>query len=144
MKKKQTIAANFQIKAIELLDSCINSPKFPLSEETVFQFDINLEHRISVEKSMVIVICSVSILDESKEQLLGKLRSSCIYAVENLSHFINSDSKAVELPEPFTVTLNSVSLSTTRGLMFSFFRGTVLHNAVLPILDPASFLMEKK
>lgn len=144
MKKKQTITANFQIKAIELLETCINAPKLPLIEETIFQFDINLEHRILADKGIVIVICTVSIFNEVKEPLLGKLRSSCIYEVENLSQFINTETKAVELPEPFAVTLNSVSLSTTRGLMFSFFRGTFLHNAVLPILHPASFLMEKK
>ncbi|MEI6436949.1 MAG: hypothetical protein WCP32_19155 [Bacteroidota bacterium] len=144
MKKNQTLAMKFQIRAIELLETCINSPKLPLGEETVFQFDINLEHRIVAEKGIVIVICSVSVLNEDREQLFGKLKSSCLYDVENLSEFINPDTKSVELPEPFGVTLNSVSLSTTRGLMFSFFRGTFLHNAIMPILDPTTFMMDKK
>jgi uncharacterized protein YbbC (DUF1343 family) len=35
--------------------------------------------------------------------------------------------------------LNSISLSTTRGAMFSTFKGTFLHGAVLPIIDPKQF-----
>jgi hypothetical protein len=144
MKEKKSLPISFQIKAIEILDTCINSPKQPLGAETVFQFDINLEQAINIDKAIVVVICFVSIFNEEKIELFGKLRSSCVYTVENLSQYVNSETKAVEFPEPFLVTLNSISLSTARGLMFSFFRGTFLHNAVLPILDPASFSIERK
>lgn len=144
MKEKKTDPISFQIKAIEILDTCINSPKQPIGGEIVFQFDINLEQAINIDKAMVVVICSVSVFNEEKEELFGKLRCSCIYGVDNLSHFVNAKTKTIEFPEPFLVTLNSITLSTVRGLMFSIFRGTFLHNAVLPILDPASFSIEKK
>jgi len=141
---KEEKEIGFQIKAIELLDSCLNAPKHPLSPNTVFQFEINLEHRLNLDEKIVIVICLVSIYKDEKKELLGQLKSSCIFAIEDLHVYIDSKTKALELPENIVTTLNSISISTTRGLMFSFFRGTFLHNAVLPIIDPQSFTVERK
>ena len=47
-----------------------------------------------------------------------------------------------ELPTDIIVTINSISISTIRGIMFSTFKGTYLHNAFLPIIDPKSFNSE--
>ena len=144
MTDKDVLSIGFQIKTIELMDTCLNAPQEPLAAETVFQFEINLEHRINVEKDFVIVICTVSIQNETKDHLFGKLRSSCVYEVKELSKIVDPETKSVAIPEVFATTLNAVSLSTTRGLMFSYFRGTFLHNAILPIIDPKSFSSEKK
>ena len=130
---------NFQLKNIELIETCINAPKKQLAEDTVFQFDINLEHRISIDGDIVFVICSISVLDETKDQVFGKIKAGCIYEVKNLSQFLVAKTKKHTLPEPLIITLNSISISTIRGVMFSFFRGTYLHNAVLPIIDPKEF-----
>ena len=140
MKEEKSASIAFQIKTIELLDSCLVAPTQQLNTNTVFQFDINLEHRLNIDNNLVIVICSISILNENKDQLMGQLKSSCIYQVEKLRDHLDENSKSLKLPDDFIITLNSVSISTTRGLMFSLFRGTFLHNAVLPIIDPKSFV----
>ena len=59
-----------------------------------------------------------------------------------MNDFFNKQHTLVDLPQEFITLLNSIALSTTRGVMFSQFRGTVLHNAILPIIAPAKF--EKK
>ena len=144
MKKKPETSVNFQIKAVELIESCINPPVNPLAAETLFNFDLNLEHRINPEDDVLIVVCSVAVFNENREEQLGKLKSGCVYLIKNLKQFLNPETKALELPEPLATALNSVSISTTRGLMFSMFRGTFLHNAVLPVVDPTSFSMQKQ
>jgi len=53
-------------------------------------------------------------------------------------------SKPLELPEPLATTLNSVSISTTRGLMFAIFRGSFLRKAVLPVVDPTLFAIQRQ
>ena len=143
MKKKAETSVNFQIKAVELIESCINPPVNPLAAETLFNFDISLEHRINPEEDTLIVVCSVSVFNETREEQLGRIKSGCIYLIKNLKQFVNTETKALELPEPLAISLNSVSISTTRGLMFSMFRGTFLHNAVLPVVDPTSFAMQR-
>lgn len=144
MKKKQEIPVTFQIKAVELIDYCLNVPSKPLPTEMGYQFDISLEHRPDPEKNIFAVVCSVTIFNETREELLGKLRSGCVYLIKDLGQYANTSSKVIELPEPIVTALNSVSISTTRGLMFSIFRGTFLHHAVLPIVDPTSFVMQNK
>ena len=144
MTKKKSIDIEFQIRGIELLDSCLNAPKNQLPNNSVFQFDINLEHRLSIENKLVIVICSVSILSENKDEVLGQIKTSCIFQVSNLDTFLDNNSNDLKFPEEFIITLNSISISTTRGVMFSFFRGTFLHNAVLPMVDPKVFRVNTK
>ena len=133
----------FHIKGIELLNTCLNEPQRELSDNTSFQFDIKLEHRVNLENQLIIVVTTVAVNLE-KEQLLGQVTTSCIYQIAKMDELYSSETKELKLPDDFVITLNSISLSTTRGLMFSFFRGTYLHNAVLPIVDPKLFGEGKK
>ncbi|MDI1322261.1 MAG: hypothetical protein PSV36_05895 [Algoriphagus sp.] len=139
MPKQTTENLNFQIRGMEILDSCLNAPTSPLPSNPKFQFDLAIEHRVNLENKFVIVICKVGIRSESKEILYGELRGSCIFFVEKLDEYFIQESNKLTLPDDFVVTLNSVTISSIRGLMFSFFRGTFLHQAVLPIVDPKSF-----
>ena len=88
MTKKTPVNIDFKIKSIELLSSCINVPQKQLSDAPVFHYDINLEHKLSKKNKIVIVVCSISIFSEKKEELLGQLKSSCIFQVTNLDEFI--------------------------------------------------------
>lgn len=130
---------NFQLKNIDLIETCINAPRQQLSANSAFQFEISLEHRISADEDFVFVICSVSIQNQTKEQVFGKIKASCMFEVKDLSQFIDEETRKLNLPETLVKTLNSISISTIRGVMFSMFRGTWLHNAILPIIDPRQF-----
>ncbi|MCF8302484.1 MAG: hypothetical protein K9I94_04340 [Bacteroidales bacterium] len=126
----------FEIKAIELLDTSLSAPDKPLANNTIFQFDIKLEHRIGFEKNLLVVICTITVLDDSKNKTFGKVRTSCVYEILDLSKFFNDDEKQFDMPENLITKLNSISIATTRGIMFSCFKGTFLHKAILPIVDP--------
>jgi len=137
MKKNiQKAEIKFLIKGIELLDSNITYPKAPLIGEVVFKFDINVEIKIINEQSLIMAIVSVGILDNKTIDKYGFIRVNCIFGIDNFASFVNSDTKKVDFPKPFITSLNSIALSTTRGIMFDQFRGTFLNGAILPILDP--------
>lgn len=129
----------FQIVGVELLDFEMSSPKEQLPQNTMFQYDINLQHRLNLENNLVIVICSVSIFFESKNQMMGKIRSSCIFSVEELNDYVDEVTKSMTFPKEFIDKINGETISTARGIMFSQFRGTYLHNAVLPAIDAGNF-----
>jgi preprotein translocase subunit SecB len=135
-KKDQQIT--FQIKGIELLDLKLNQPKQPLPLQTTFHFNINLEQRISPENKLVIVVTTIEILHKDKETRLASITGSCTFEISNFDEFNLEGSQEVSFPNNILVTFNSVSISTLRGLMFSQFKGTFLHNAILPIIDPTS------
>jgi hypothetical protein len=141
-KKQENI--EFQLINIEILESEIKAPQKSLPSNVVFSFDIAIEQRFNIEKDLIFVICNITIFQQgAPEERLGKYRSSCIFKVSKLNHYI-SDSKKIDLSENFITTLNSVALSTTRGLMFSLFKGTFLQGAILPLLDPTHYRKEKK
>jgi hypothetical protein len=134
---------SFQLKAIELLEFNLKNPQIPLNLERTYKFNINIEQRINNEEKLVIVITSVDLIHEEDQQCHASIKTSCIFLVENLENFTLPDSNVVNLPDQFVVTLNSISLSTTRGIMFSSFKGTFMHNVYLPIVNPSDFSREK-
>lgn len=128
----------FSIKGIELLDYSISSPTRPIETQTPFRFDMNIEHRFNLETKTIFVVVVFNILIENTETQLGHAKISCSYTIANLDEFV--DNGKITFPDNFIITLNSISLSTCRGVLFTLFRGTFLHNTILPIVDPKSFV----
>lgn len=143
MSKKKEENIEFQLINIEILESEIKSPKEPLPNSIVFSFDIALEQRFNVEQELIFVICDITTFpQDNPEQKLGKYRASCIFKVNNLNKYITKGKK-INISENFIITINSVAISTTRGLMFSLFKGTFLQGAILPLLDPIQYKKDK-
>jgi hypothetical protein len=83
-------------------------------------------------------------LNEAKDILLGTLTTSHIFYIENYDEVVTkNESNETVLPNSLIVTLNSISLSTTRGVMWATFKGTILHNALLPMLGPKQIETQK-
>lgn len=132
----QTKEVIFQLKGIDLLDVQLKHPEKSLQQKTTYQFDISIEHRINHDKKLVIVICAVTVLDADKSVQFGSLKASCIFEVTNMEDFTVNNQKQVKFPIAILTTFNSITISTVRGIMFSHFKGTFLHNALLPIVNP--------
>jgi len=142
MKNEKEENIEYQIKGIEILDSFLKTPKQSIPKGTAYQFNMNIEHRIDLGRKFVMVLTDVSCFVDDAQGDLGKFKSSCIFYIPQLEKYIDKETKALNLPEQFLISINSISISTTRGLMFSFLKGTFLHNAVIPIVDPTAFKME--
>ena len=133
----------FQIRGIELLEFNMHQPKQPLPVQTTFHYNISLEQKTVSESKLVIIVASVQILHEDKETRLASIKASCIFELENFADFILEDQGDMNLPEVLSTSLNSITLSTVRGLMFSALKGTFLHNAILPVIDPNSLIKKE-
>lgn len=129
---------DFKIKGMELSEVSLNSFQIPLDKNLSFQYEITLEQIFQAETNTIFISCVVNIASKDNKIHLGSLKCYCAYGIENLNQFL-SPSNTYELPEQLTIALNSITLSTTRGVMFSTFKGTILHNAILPIMDPKTF-----
>ncbi|HCY42418.1 MAG TPA: hypothetical protein DHV48_13855 [Prolixibacteraceae bacterium] len=140
----EQVNVNFQIKGIELLEINLNNPQIPLNLERTYNFNINIEQRINNDEKLVIVVTSVDLIHEEDKQCHASIKTSCIFFVENFQDFMVANSNQVNLPDQFIVTLNSISLSTTRGIMFSSFKGTFMHNVYMPIVNPSAFVTKKQ
>jgi hypothetical protein len=128
----------FQLRAIELHEIAIHkiAPGFAINN---FSFEINIETNIDRNKSIVISSTWVRICAEDKVTELGRVNCACIFSVGNFDEVITMKGEdSFELSESFADTIHSISISTTRGMMASELKGTVLHHAFLPIIDVKS------
>lgn len=131
---------DLQLKSIELLRSLINLPVKAEMPLTSFNFNINLESRADASNKVLFVIVSVDIRSEDQSHILGSLSASCIYGISNFDEVVKFDTNGkLEIHQGLAEIVNSISISTIRGMMYSAFKGTFLHNAFLPIVDPRSF-----
>ena len=140
MEQSQNIS--FRLKNIELLQSSLSAIDYPISMDTIFKFNINIEHLVIINENCIAVKPNIEIFTEENNFILGKLSSSLIFEIENLASYV-VDEEEVKLPADIIVAINSISISTIRGIMFSTFKGTYLHNAILPVIDPKAFNIEK-
>lgn len=142
-KKKQNFF--YKLIGINLLELNIEHPDKNPPKDITYNFEIHLEYRFNLDKKIVFVVTTVSISDQNNREIqIGHITTSCNFEVKNLDNYIEKDKDKVNFPTKMLYELNSISISTTRGVMFSHFRGTHLHKAHLPIVDPKSFKETKK
>lgn len=133
----------FQLKAIEILEFSLYSQSQPITDIFTYHTNLSLEHRISEQNSIILVLPTAELIHEDKKTILAKIRVSFIYEFNSFEGFLTAKSGVYNFPQEIMVALNSISISTLRGIMFSLFRGTFLHKAILPVVDPKSFILEE-
>jgi len=133
---------SFAASGIELLDYAIKTPNQAIAGGTPYRFDLNIEHRFNIEQKRVFVVVTVRVHADGIESELVSAKVSCIYDIANMENFVVGGK--ITFPRDFIFTLNSISLSTVRGVLFTLSRGTFLHNVILPVLDPKTFMPENQ
>ena len=134
--KQAKHVSELKLEAIELLS---NSLHLPASDITLnsFHFNIEIDNKTDKNSKRLFTIVSVEILSEDKNHILGAIALSCIYSISNFDELLKEDlTQIINMPKKLVEKINTISLSTTRGVMFSIFKGTFLHNALLPIINP--------
>jgi hypothetical protein len=139
----EQVNVNFQLKEIELVEINLHHPQIPLNPARTYNFNIQIEQRINNEDKMVAVTTSIEVIHKEDTQCHASIKTNCIFIIENFQDFIYESNNQVNLPGQFVITLNSISLSTTRGIMYSHFKGTFMHNVLLPIVNPSSFVITR-
>jgi hypothetical protein len=126
----------FKLSGIELLEFSIKYHENIIKDLKIFHYNLNLEHRFIEDRKLVVVTISVEVIHEDHQTVLASFKASCIFEILNFEKIIvNQDNRLLLQPETVLI-VNSISISTVRGIMFALFRGTYLHNAILPVIDP--------
>ena len=127
----------FKLVGIDLLNVILNLPAHPEKSIAAFYFTINTEQKINSESRIIAVVVTVDIFEKGKPELLGHISVGNLFQIGNFEDLVTIDNENHAIVEQrFSEVLNSIAISTTRGVIFSSFRGTYLHNAFLPIIDP--------
>lgn len=107
-----------------------------------FKFDANLEedifHFFTLIKYKTII--------EDVEQILVELETEIIFEVKDLSKVVKKleDEDQMNIDDDFIKTMAGVAIGTTRGMLASNTKGSVLSKFPLPILNPEEILKTVK
>ncbi|MBK0379296.1 hypothetical protein [Mucilaginibacter segetis] len=137
-KTKKNSEIDFQLVQIEQTGFSLNIPE---GFKTVqgFQFRVSLESFINAEKKRLVVTNRIDVRDGSDTPILGHLIAKYHFDLIGIEHIKQNKKGKHLIPDELQLSVNTIALSTTRGLMFAQFKGTILQGAVLPVIDPANF-----
>ena len=122
-----SIETKYQLKQIELNNFTLIPPSEMPQE---FEFDVQIKQRIQAKENLVVVSITLGIKNP-QDIALGNVSLLCVFEVENLEELVKNKNSIKGLG----LVLNTITIATARGVMFGLFRGTFLHNAILPIVD---------
>ncbi len=141
--KKNNSEITFQIVDIELVEFCIQDKKehikdFESNDLGDFVFEISLGQEADFDKNIIAARTLLVIKNNEKSFEYASLTTKCYYRFNDLSVFLDNK-KVLNIPDNYRDRISSISISTSRGILFSQLNPTYLKKLVLPIVDVAAF-----
>lgn len=127
----------FSISRIDLLEKSINWSLYKANQP--YSFDVRIEINLDEEEKFARHTIMIDIHQDDDAQILASLQLACIFAIPDMAKHREVTPDGTPLPEELILLLNTVTIGTARGVLFSEFRGTFLNDATLPVMDPTAF-----
>jgi len=134
-ENKKEINVSFRLRSIDIIEEKLEQPLVQSNKMVLFKFATKAWHTIVPETKSISVQIEVNISADEDPKTLGYFKVGFIYEIENFNSFVKKKPNTFQFPPDFPVILNSLSLSSVRGIMFSHLKGTFLHGALLPIMN---------
>ncbi|MBK8502537.1 MAG: hypothetical protein IPL46_10155 [Saprospiraceae bacterium] len=121
------IKRGLKLVSIQLVGSDFNMPA--VNEKQSYKYDHSFNFRYNTDGQKIVALVEVKTTSSDLEDLKAQLNLNFLFTIDNVEGI-----KKDELPRDLVADLNKVVVGTTRGIMFNHYRGTLLHNALLPIV----------
>lgn len=133
---------SFIIKDIQIASKSLNVPRLKEGQELPeFAFKIQVEIGLNDKAKNSVHVVSVEIAPrDNQDEIWANISVACVFEIYNWEEIIERNDLNLKLRDDVAELLNMISIGTLRGILFSEMRGTVLHNAILPVLDIKSFV----
>lgn len=125
----------FSLNRIELIEKSMYWER--VNNDLPFQFALQIQVVSNSVENESHHIADVKVLqDKSSDTEIARVKLNCVFHVPDILQYQNNKTQQIQLPDEFMLLLNTVVIGTARGVMFSEFRGTFLHQTILPVIDP--------
>lgn len=135
-----------EIVDFKIIKGQINSP-FDFEEEKVkgHNFNVNFELGFNIPDRLIKAdfLVNVETISEKEntEEAVGAFSFVYVFYVENIEELTKLEKdNTVTLSSVLGNALASITYSTSRGILMTRFQGTVLHDFILPVINPNSLL----
>lgn len=115
-----------------------------IGQNEELDFKISNKLQIYEDDKFVIVETEVIINTRADKIEICKLVTLIKFFVNNIEVLKDKKTKEIELPKEFAQSLNSVAISTSRGILFAYNQGTYLDKIIMPLVDTSSIKLEKE
>ena len=142
VSKKQDIKLEFKISNIDVVEKSFHLATLPEGNlpDTQFQLAINIS--VDKEHKQISSILQVKVKLDKSNTVVASITVGCTFEIVNFDEVVINNGNSASIPDSIIETLNIITIGTTRGIMFNEFKGTWLHNSILPVIDPKSFKQE--
>lgn len=103
-------------------------------------FNYTVESGVDVESKTVLLTVTIMILTGDFKTPLGHMTVQFGYALENFENAVIVTEEETLLNNDTFRFLSSISISTLRGIAFTTFQGTILFNAIIPLIDVSNLM----
>jgi hypothetical protein len=123
---------NIKIHGIDLIEKALY--KVSVSDKEVFNYETKCQIVMDVSKELVVCFVHIVIKKFETSEDAAKMFCGFGYNIDSFASFDKDETGNYIIPQELDNMLKMISISTMRGLLFSEFRGTQLHSAILPII----------
>jgi len=126
---------NFAIVKIEIVGFELLPPPENGIDFDKLIHEVGFDHSLDMEEELFSVAPFVRILTPEK-QIISRLMIACAFRIPGLKKQLANKQDSNEIPVQIIEIFASISISTLRGVLYSQLKGTFLHDAILPVVDP--------
>lgn len=125
-------------RVIEILD--------PLSNDS-YEFRFDLKTETSEEEKIFSNLLFITLFEKQSDLVkveLVKLHTLTTFKIQNFDEIIKKKDGVIQVPKQLIPLTAGISISTARGILTVNLKDTKISNAIIPIINPQSFLVVKK
>lgn len=124
----------------------IKTEQFAILEENFNQkvkIKLNTSINFKIDADNQFVVSFVEFKFHQKMPFL-KVQVSCVFAIENgaWQNFIDKDKNSITLPKGFLAHLATITVGTTRGVLFAKTEGTEFNKFFVPTINVLDIITE--
>jgi len=126
---------DYRLKTIELQDFKLGNPPVSTEKITKFHFRVDVALKPEKEEKCIGIAIEVLISIPNQVETVGSIKVLNVFEIEDAEFVIVKTTEITKFSDNFYKKLIDISISNTRGIMYSQFRGTFLHKAILPLIS---------
>ena len=126
-----------QFAGIDVLHHVVH-PLLPGTAKPTVGFSISMQYQFSQVLEQVQLELDIQVQDIQTQRTVGELKTCCTFSLKGVAQ-LNSETGIVTIDDNVIDMFVSLSISTTRGILYSYFANTYLNPLVLPVIDPKAF-----
>lgn len=127
----------YRIGGIDVISCQLAEPTAAFASNQKMNFNLQLKHQVLEADQAVAVLCTIRTTSEASGTEIANFTGRMTFAVDEMTR---NEQGQVSLSAELMSSLNGITVSTMRGVMWATFKGTYAHRAVLPVIHPEGFL----